>query len=157
MRLVFAFAFVVAALAPAGAADSGLVPYKIVGLEIPEPLTDQPGDPARGRTIVRDAANASCLICHKLPIPEEPDPGNIGPPLDGVADRYTQGELRLRLVDAQKINPDTVMPSYYRVDGLYRVEKPYAGEPIYTAQQIEDVLAYLMTLHAHGTGAGDGE
>lgn len=133
-----------AAAAPAAAAE--LVPYRIEGLEIPEPLTDTPGDPARGGRIVRDAANATCLICHALPIPEEPDPGNIGPPLAGVGSRYTAGELRLRLVDPKVINPDTPMPAYYKVEGLYRVEGEYRGKPIYSAQDIEDVIAYLLTL-----------
>jgi sulfur-oxidizing protein SoxX len=112
------------------------------------PLTDVPGDPARGLAIVRDATNATCLICHAMPIPQEPNHGNLGPPLEGVGDRYTQGELRLRVVDAKVLNPDTIMPAYFRSEGLYRVDAPYAGKTIYTAQEIEDVVAYLMTLKA---------
>lgn len=119
----------------------------IVDGAIPQSLTGIPGDPAEGERIARDMSNASCLICHALPIADEPDPGNIGPPLDGVADRYTEGELRLRLVDPKASNPDSVMPAYFRWDGLTRVLEPYEGKPIYTAQQVEDVVAYLMTLH----------
>ncbi len=137
-----------AALAAVTGVDASAVelgPYRIVGLEIPEPLTEAPGDPARGEQVVR-AANATCLICHVLPIPDEPDPGNIGPPLAGVGSRYTPGELRLRLVDPKVINPDTPMPGYHKVEGLHRVLGEYLGKPIYSAQDIEDVVAYLLTL-----------
>jgi sulfur-oxidizing protein SoxX len=121
-------------------------PLAVVGTEMPTPLTDAPGNPARGRQIVRDASKATCLICHPMPIPEEPDHGGIGPPLAGVGARYTPGELRLRLVDPKALNPDTVMPSYHRVEGLHRVLGRYQGRPIYTAQEVEDVVAYLASL-----------
>ncbi len=111
-----------------------------------EALTDQPGNPARGRQIVRDQGAASCLICHGMPITEEPDHGNVGPPLHGVGSRYSVAELRQRLVDPRSYNPETIMPSYYRTDGLYRVLGRFDGRPIYTAQQIEDVVAYLAGL-----------
>lgn len=114
--------------------------------EIAAPLTSTPGNPARGRQIVRDTTKATCLICHAMPIPEEPDHGEIGPPLHSVGALYSRGELRLRLVDPKRLNPDTIMPSYYRVEGLYRVLKQYEGRSIYTAQEIEDVVAYLATL-----------
>ena len=110
------------------------------------PLTSQPGDPTRGRAIVRDAGKASCLICHAMPIPEEPDHGGIGPSLAGIANRATSGELRRRIVDPTVLNPTTVMPPYHRTDGLYRVLERYRGEPIYDAQEVEDVIAYLLTL-----------
>jgi sulfur-oxidizing protein SoxX len=128
------------------AAAQGLTVPIIVDSAIPQSLTVVPGDPVEGERIARDMTNASCLICHALPIADEPDPGNIAPPLDGVADRYSEGELRLRLVDPKAINPGTVMPAYYKTEGLNRVLEPYAGKPIYTAQQVEDVVAYLMTL-----------
>ena len=95
---------------------------------------------------MRDADNATCLICHAVPIEREPDPGNIGPPLDGVGSRYTAGELRLRLVEPQVLNPETVMPSYFRIEGLHRVAAEYEGRTVYDAGEIEDVIAYLMTL-----------
>ena len=123
-----------------------LVPFRVENGEIAQPLTDQPGNPGRGRLIVRDLARASCLICHSLPIPEEPDHGNVGPSLAGVGSRYTTGQLRLRLVNPKAINPQTLMPSYYRVEGLYRVWEPYRDQPIYSAQQVEDVVAYLAQL-----------
>ena len=114
--------------------------------EIPEPLTGRPGNPARGERIVRDPDKATCLICHAIPIDGEPDPGNIGPPLHGVASRYTAGELRLRLVDPKRLNPETVMPSYYARDGLHRVASEYRGRTIYSASELEDVIAFLLAL-----------
>ena len=120
--------------------------YRVESFAIPESLTGQPGDPARGERIIRDPERASCLICHAMPLEGEPDPGNIGPPLDGVASRYTAGELRLRLVDPKRLNPETVMPSYYARDGLHRVAPEYRGRSIYSAGEIEDVIAYLLTL-----------
>ena len=122
--------------------------FTLEGSEIPDSLTGVAGDPVRGERIVRDADNATCLICHALPIADEPDPGDIGPPLHGVGSRYTAGELRLRLVAPKHLNPDTVMPSYYRRDGLNRVAADYDGQTIYTAEEIEDVIAYLLTLVA---------
>ena len=109
-------------------------------------LNGQAGNPERGERIVRDPDKATCLICHSIPIDGEPDPGNIGPPLDGVGSRYSEGELRLRLVDPKMLNPDTVMPSYFRVEGLNGVAPEFEGLPIYTARDIEDVVAYLLTL-----------
>lgn len=137
-----ALALAVAANASVTAPDAVIV----VGFEIPNPLTDEPGDPARGEMIARDVSNATCLICHRMPIPEEPNPGNIGPDLAGVGARFTAGELRLRIVNPKLINPATVMPAYYTLEGLVRVEEPYLGQTIYTAQDVEDVVAYLLTL-----------
>ena len=113
---------------------------------IRESLTGRAGNSERGERIVRDAENATCLICHSIPIIGEPDPGNIGPPLDGVGSLYSPGELRLRLVDPKMLNPDSVMPSYYKVEGLRGVAPEYIGRPIYSAQDIEDVVAFLTTL-----------
>lgn len=110
------------------------------------PLTDSPGNPARGRLIVRDLDRASCLICHAMPIPEEPDHGTIGPDLTGIALRYTAAELRQRLIDPRAFNPDTIMPGYFRTEGLTEVLEIHRGQTIYSAQELEDVLAYLLTL-----------
>lgn len=123
-----------------------LVPFRVEQGAIAASLTGAPGNPARGRLIVRDAGRVTCLICHSLPIADEPDQGGLGPPLAGVGNRYTPGQLRLRLVDPKAINPDTIMPSYYRVSGLHRVWQPFRDQPIYTAEQIEDVVAYLASL-----------
>ncbi len=142
---VAALALGLAATAGAAAQDP-LPPLEIVDLAIPKPLTQTPGDPVAGRLTVRNTRMATCLICHDLPIPEEPDHGTIGPPLAGVGSRYSAAELRLRLVNPKLINPDTIMPAYYRLAGLYRVDLPYQGKTIYTAQEVEDVIAYLLTL-----------
>ena len=137
---------ILAAAAAAAAAADGRPDYRVENGAIVESLTGRPGSPERGERIVRDPGKATCLICHALPIDGEPDPGNIGPPLRGIADRYSAGQLRLRLVDPRRFNPDTVMPSYYAQHGRYRVAAEYLGRSIYSASEIEDVIAYLMTL-----------
>jgi len=113
---------------------------------IPHSLSGQPGDPVRGRAIVANRAVGLCLLCHSGPIPEERFQGNLAPSLEGAGLRSTPGQLRLRLVDARRLNPDTIMPPYYRLDGLTRVARNFQGKTILTAQQIEDVVAYLATL-----------
>jgi sulfur-oxidizing protein SoxX len=123
-----------------------LVPYRIVGNTIPAPLTNQPGDPVRGKRVVTDATNGTCLICHTMPLPEEPNHGNIAPSLEGVGSRLTAAELRLRIVDAKRINPNTIMLSYYRLHDLTRVQQQYVGRTYYGAQDVEDAIAYLLTL-----------
>jgi sulfur-oxidizing protein SoxX len=124
------------------------VSYRIIDGAIPEPLTDQLGDAERGRRIVLDRDGGDCIICHAMPLPQRQFHGSIGPPLDGVGVRYSAGALRLRLVDPKALNPDTIMPAYHRVDGLQRVDERHRGKPILTAQQIEDVVAYLLTLQS---------
>ncbi len=109
-------------------------------------MTNEPGNPEKGKQLVRDTSRATCLICHSLPIADEPDPGNIGPPLAGVADRYSEGELRLRLVNPKALNPETIMPSYFQSTGFSRVAEEYRDQSIYSAQEIEDVISYLLTL-----------
>jgi L-cysteine S-thiosulfotransferase len=113
---------------------------------MPQSLTGQPGDPARGRAIVANRTVGLCLLCHSAPIPEERFQGNLAPSLAGAGLRSTPGQLRLRLVDAARLNPDTIMPPYYRMDGLTRVARNFQGKTILTAEQIEDVIAYLATL-----------
>ncbi len=115
---------------------------------IDAPLTAQPGDPARGRQIVANRALSACLLCHAGPFPAPHLQGNVGPPLDGVGARLTEGQIRLRLVDARLVNPDTVMPPYHVVEGLNRTGHAWQGKPILDAQKIEDVVAFLATLRA---------
>lgn len=112
----------------------------------PGSLTDQPGDAARGRAIVANRTVGLCLLCHSAPIPEERFQGNLAPSLAGAGSRSTPAQLRLRLVDPARLNPDTIMPPYYRTQGLTRVARNFQGKTILTAQQIEDVVAYLATL-----------
>jgi sulfur-oxidizing protein SoxX len=133
------------ALSGAAHAQEALRPYQVVGDAIPQSLTGARGDPARGRAIVTNRQN-TCLLCHSGPFPEEKFQGNLAPDLKGTGSRWAEGQLRLRLVDAARLNPETIMPSYYRVDGLTRVGSAWRGKPILTAEQIEDVVAFLSTL-----------
>jgi sulfur-oxidizing protein SoxX len=128
------------------AAEASLVSYKVEGGRIQAALTQEAGDATRGRAaaLSRDAGN--CFLCHSMPDAGETPLGNIGPPLAGVGRRLTAAQLRLRLVDSTRINRATVMPAYYRIQGLRQVAPAYAGKPLLTAQQVEDVIAYLLTL-----------
>lgn len=117
----------------------------IVNMAIPQASTDQPGDAARGLRVALDRAKGNCVTCPVLPVVVD-FPGNLGPPLAGVGDRISIGELRLRLIDSKQPNPDSKMPPHYRVAGLTGVRRSFAGKPILTAQEVEDVLAYLLTL-----------
>jgi len=109
-------------------------------------LTGEPGDAARGRAIVASRQLGLCLLCHPAPIPEERFQGNLAPSLAGAGGRWSVAQLRLRIVDGSRLNPDTIMPPYYRTTGLQRVAKSFEGKTILTAEQIEDVVAYLATL-----------
>jgi sulfur-oxidizing protein SoxX len=113
--------------------------------EIPASLTGAKGDPQRGRAIVANRQVGLCLLCHSGPFPEERFQGNLAPDLR-LAARLTEGEIRARLVDPARANPQTIMPAYYRSEGLTRVAPAYRGRTILSAEQIEDVVAYLATL-----------
>ena len=104
------------------------------------------GDPARGRALVIARDPANCVLCHAVPDGAVRFAGNVGPSLAGVGTRWSEAQLRLRVADNLRVNPDTVMPSYYKVDGLDRVASTYAGKPVLTAQELEDVVAWLVTL-----------
>lgn len=110
------------------------------------PLTATSSDPDAGRRIVEDRALSACTLCHAGPFPKPHLQGTVGPNLAGVGSRLTADALRERLIDPRKANPDTVMPAYHVSDGLNRVGATWIGRPILTAQQIEDVVAYLETL-----------
>ena len=113
---------------------------------IPQSLTGVPGDPARGRAIVANRQVGLCLLCHSGPFPEERFQGNLAPDLTGAGTRWSEGQLRLRIVDSGRVNPATIMPAYHRTEGLARVAPQYRGKPVLSAAQIEDVVAFLMTL-----------
>lgn len=127
-------------------AQEPLASYRIVGKAIPASLTGSPGDAARGRTIALNRTLGLCLLCHSGPFPEERFQGNLAPDLKGVGTRWSVGELRLRMVDSRKLNPDTIMPAYFALDGLNQVAPSFRGKPILTAEQIEDVVAFLASL-----------
>lgn len=128
------------------AAAQELRSYVIVGDSIPDSLTGRPGDAGRGRAIVADRTLGLCLLCHGGPRPDSPLQGTLAPSLAGAGARWSAGQLRLRLVAPARLVPDTIMPSYYRLDGLRRVAKKYDGKTILSAEQLEDVVAYLATL-----------
>jgi sulfur-oxidizing protein SoxX len=142
MWRVLAVAAFCASTAAAQDAPHGSVPD---GLR--DSLTGMPGDPARGRAIVADRAIGLCLLCHSGPIPEERFQGDLAPDLRGAAKRWTEAQLRLRIVDSRKFNPESIMPSYRRTEGLERVAASLRGKPILNDAQIEDVVAYLKTLN----------
>ena len=139
--------------AMAGAQDSSvqglsvqsLRAYAVIGDAIPESLTGTPGDATRGRALVLDRTS-TCILCHSGPFPEQKFQGDLAPSLAGAGSHWSEGQLRLRLVDAPRLNPATIMPSYYRVDGLVRVGPAWRGKPILSAEQIEDIVAYLASL-----------
>jgi L-cysteine S-thiosulfotransferase len=139
-------AILLASAAPIARAQEAPRDYLVVGDAIPEPLAARPGDAARGRAIVANRSVGLCLLCHSGPIPEERFQGTLAPSLAGAATRWSVGQLRLRIVDGARLNPDTIMPPYYRTTGLQRVAKAFEGKTILSAEQVEDVVAYLATL-----------
>jgi sulfur-oxidizing protein SoxX len=125
---------------------SRAVAFEVVGDAIPSPLGGLPGDAARGRALVLDRQRGLCLLCHSGPFPEERFQGNLAPSLAGAGRRWSEGQLRLRLVDSKRLNSDTIMPSYGRTEGLHRVAPAFQGRPVLGHQEIEDLVAYLLTL-----------
>jgi sulfur-oxidizing protein SoxX len=109
-------------------------------------LTGVKGDAERGRAIVVNRQVGLCLLCHSGPFPEERFQGNLAPDLRGAGRRWSEGQLRLRIVDPGRLNPSTIMPAYYRTEGLVRVAPAWRGKPVLSAEQIEDVVAFLTTL-----------
>ena len=127
-------------------AQDALRPYTVDGDAITTSLTGEDGDPARGREIVANRLVGLCLLCHTGPVPEAPLQGTLAPDLKGAGTRWSIGQLRLRMVDSSRIMRDTIMPAYYKVEGLTRVAPAYQGKPVLSAEQIEDVVAFLTTL-----------
>ena len=126
------------AAAPAQAADPA------AGLDTP--LAATPGDATRGRAIVASRQQGLCLLCHRGPFPEERFQGTVASDLAGAGARWTTAQLRLRIVDSRRLNPDTEMPAFHSTQGLQRVGAAWQGRPVLDAQQVEDVVAFLATL-----------
>lgn len=126
------------------AASETTAVFRVVGDSIPESLA-KPGDAGRGRRIV-GGRDGNCLLCHSIPETGERRMGDVAPSLAGVARRLDAGQIRLRVVDPIRVNPEAAMPSYYRTRGLDSVAKPYRSKTILSAQEVEDVVAYLLTL-----------
>jgi len=121
--------------------------WEVKDYAIEEPLCGLDGDALRGQQVVSDSYLGNCLACHQLPIPGIEAYGTIGPPLQGIASRFTEAQIRIRIVDTRNINPMSIMPGFYRDPRLInRPGKPYRGKTFLTAQQVEDVIAYLVTL-----------
>ncbi len=126
---------------PAGGAD-----LRQVGDGMPASLTGVVGDVARGRAVVLNRAVSACLLCHSGPFPEAPFQGTLAPTLAGVGDRLDAAQIRLRLVDPTALDPKSIMPAYFRGEGLNRVGPAWRGKTVLSAEQLEDVVAYLTTL-----------
>jgi len=120
--------------------------YTVSGDAIAQSLTGAPGGAARGRVIVVSRQKGLCLLCHSGPFAEERFQGDLAPSLAGAGKRWSEGQLRLRMVDSRRLNTATIMPAYYRTDGLNRVGAAWRDQPVLTAAEIEDVIAFLMTL-----------
>ncbi len=121
---------------------------QVTGDAVAQSLTGSAGDPERGRAIIMDRQKGLCLLCHSGPFPEELLQGNLAPSLEGAGSRWTEGQLRLRLMDNKRVNPESIMPAYHRIEGLNRVGSAWRDRPILNAAEIEDVLAFLMGLKA---------
>jgi sulfur-oxidizing protein SoxX len=138
--------FAVAGMCSALAQAQNAPDTSVVGDAVPASLTGASGDPARGRAIVTNRQVGLCLLCHSGPFPEERFQGDLAPDLTGVGSRLSAGQLRLRIVDSGRVNAATIMPAYHKVEGLTRVAPAFRGKPVLSAQQIEDVVAFLTTL-----------
>jgi len=134
LRLAALAALVLFVLRAAGADDGAAA------------LTAAKGDPARGRAIVASRQVGLCLLCHRGPFPEERFQGTLAPDLSGIGARLSESQLRARIIDPARFNPETIMPAYFRTEGLARVAPSFKGRPILSAGQIEDVVAFLATL-----------
>ena len=149
---IFILALVALVPIPGMAQDTVALPegycsWEVKDYAIEEPLCSLAGDALRGKQVVSDSHLGNCLACHQLPIPGIEAFGTIGPPLQGIASRLTEAQIRVRIVDTRNINPMSIMPGFYRDPRLInRPGKPYRGKTFLTAQQVEDVIAYLVTL-----------
>lgn len=146
MRLMLAAAFCIA-LSGLGAKAQEPIRLAIVDTALPRSLTGKPGNAEAGKKVFLTRTLGNCLACHEVTsLKSEEFHGELGPSLDGVASRYTEAQLRLIVADPKRVFTDTVMPAFYKNDGLRRVRPEFAGKPILTAAQVEDVVAFLQTL-----------
>ena len=129
----------------AGCATQATAPL-VTADAIVTPLTATPGDASRGKAIVISRDGGHCILCHHVPVEEVKIFGNVAPALDGVGGRLSVAQLRQRVVDITAVNPDAVMPAFHRTRNLQRVARELREQPVLSAQQVEDVVAYLASL-----------
>lgn len=143
MRLASSCLAVLAAAAPVAAAG-----YDVVGDAIPDPLTGRAGDRSTGEALAADRQKSLCVLCHAGPFAPTHLQGTLAPDLDGVGGRLSAGQIRLRIVDMKRLNPESIMPAYLSIadDDDRRVATAWRGRPILTPQEIEDLVAYLSSL-----------
>lgn len=136
-----------AAASPALATEPAKVAFDDSGA-VAQPVSETKGDPAKGREWFTDRKLGNCLACHANPdLADLPFHGEVGPSMDGVADRWSEAELRGIVINPKKtFSDETIMPAFYRADGFKRPLEDFEGKTILTAEQVEDVVAYLMTL-----------
>ena len=108
-------------------------------------IEDLKGNKEKGKKIFI-SRKVNCLSCHEAPIIEEKFQGNFGPSLSGIGSRYNKEELRLRVIDAKSINPDSIMPSYFKKIKFERTPAIFFNKPILSAQEVEDLVEYLYSL-----------
>ncbi len=130
----------------ASGAGADCATFEIVGDGITLPLGGQTGNPEAGRRVAAERQRGDCSICHQLPLPNDHFHGNVGPDLTAISTRLTPAQIRLRVAANRQMNPESVMPDYCSSRGRHEVAGPYAGEPILTDQEIEDVVAWLSSL-----------
>ena len=118
----------------------------VVGDGVPQPLTQLPGNAQQGRAIVLSRQRGLCLLCHSGPFPEEPVQATISTNLSGAGSRWSEAQLRLRVADARWLNPDSLMPSFHRLPTASRVPSALQDKPVLSAQEVEDVVAFLSSL-----------
>ncbi|MHA1546132.1 MAG: sulfur oxidation c-type cytochrome SoxX [Alphaproteobacteria bacterium] len=141
-----ALAAILAGTAGVAAADQH-PKLKIVDDGVPVSLTGQAGDAASGMKIMINRKQGNCLACHVISkMSNQPFHGEIGPSLDGVAGRYNEAQFRLILANSKKVFDGTIMPAFYRDEGFSRTAKKFKGKTILSAKQIEDVIAFLLTM-----------
>jgi sulfur-oxidizing protein SoxX len=146
MRLFGKVPALIAFAASAAIAGESTPSYAVREDAIDASLTGRPGDPKRGEQLVADRQASLCLLCHQAPLPEPHAQGTLAPDLRGVGGRLSGGQIRLRVVDMKNLNPSTIMPSYYRIGDYQRVAEAWRNKPVLTAEEIEDIVAFLVTL-----------
>lgn len=147
MRRSLAAAFAICLSAGSALAQEP-IKLEIVSDALPKSLTGAPGNADAGKKVFLTRTLGNCLACHQVSsLKSEDFHGEFGPSLDGVAGRYTEAQLRLIIADPKRIFTDTVMPAFFKNDGLSRVRPEFVGKSILTAAQVEDVVAYLKTLN----------